>query len=246
MNSCNQKKCRNHVQYRILQALLQLLMNNDVQFVCLWCCALPGFVLQINNLFSLVPISAVIHNKKEKRLIWKAIKYKLDSSSNMQFAFFYPTDIQKNFGKLSDLSKIQKSRKQQRMGGGGRVIFVIVIYENAYKNQYVIQPLLVPIKKIEIFNETEPHKKYLIKNVTNLSPHCRHSNKLRVSSQGKFIYQFLIKIGESGLQHSGKLFMQHCFIQFYYMLLNPLCSLYDSSDICYRRYKKHSKETYKQ
>ena len=69
-------------------------MNNQVQFVCLWCCVPPDFVVQINNFLSLVLFSAVIHQRRGKKLINKTIKYKLDSSSKMQFAFFYPKDIQ--------------------------------------------------------------------------------------------------------------------------------------------------------
>ena len=83
-------------------------MNNQVEFVSLWCFVPLNFVVQINNFFSLVLFSAVIYNRKAKKLISKTIKYKLDSSSKMQFAFFYPKDIQKRSGKLSILSKIWK------------------------------------------------------------------------------------------------------------------------------------------
>ena len=77
-------------------------MNNEVQFVCLWYRVPPDFVVQINDFFSLVLFSAVIHKSRRKKLISKRIKYKLDSSSKMKFVFFYPKDIQK----LSILSKI--------------------------------------------------------------------------------------------------------------------------------------------
>ena len=77
-------------------------------FVCLWCCAPPCFVVQINDFFSLVPFSAVIHKRRGKKLIIKTIKYKRDSFSKMQFAFCYLKDIPKVFGKLSILSKIWK------------------------------------------------------------------------------------------------------------------------------------------
>ena len=43
--------------------------------------------------------SAVIHKRRGKKLISKTIKYELDSSSEIQFAFLYPKDIQKSFGK---------------------------------------------------------------------------------------------------------------------------------------------------
>ena len=72
-------------------------MNNQVQFVCLWCCVPPDFVFQINSFFSLVVYSALIHKTRGKKLISKTIKYKLESSSKMQFAFFYPKDIEKVF-----------------------------------------------------------------------------------------------------------------------------------------------------
>ena len=63
-----------------------MLMNNQVLFVCLWCCVSLDFAIQI-NFFSLVLFSAVIHKRRGKKLISKTIKYKLDSSSKMQFAF---------------------------------------------------------------------------------------------------------------------------------------------------------------
>ena len=40
-----------------------------------------------------------------KKLISKTVKYKLDSSSKMKFAFFYPKDIQKYFWKTIDFVK---------------------------------------------------------------------------------------------------------------------------------------------
>ena len=75
-------------------------MNNPVQFICLWSCVPPDIVVRRNNFFSLVLFSAVTHKRRGKKLISETIKYKLDSSSKMQFAFFCPKDIQKNFGKL--------------------------------------------------------------------------------------------------------------------------------------------------
>ena len=75
---------------------MQLLRNTEVQRICLWCCAPPDFVIQINNVFSLVLFPAVIRKRKGKKLISKTIKYKLNSSSKMQFVFFfYRKDIQK-------------------------------------------------------------------------------------------------------------------------------------------------------
>ena len=84
-------------------------MNNQVQFICFWCCVPSDFVVQINNLFRLVLFPAVIHKRGGKKLVSKMIKCKLDSSSDMQFPFLYPKDIEKFFfGKLSVLPKIWK------------------------------------------------------------------------------------------------------------------------------------------
>ena len=123
MNSCNQK-CRNHVQSKIALTLLQLLMNNHVQFVCLWCCVPLDFVVQINNFFSLVLFSAVIHKRRGKKLISKTIKYKLYSSSKMQFAFFYPKDIHKVFWKT--ISFVENLEMVQIAGGRGHILCIIV------------------------------------------------------------------------------------------------------------------------
>ena len=77
-------------------------MNNQVQFICLWCCVPPDFVVQINNFFNCVIFSTVIHKRRGKKLISKIIRHKLDSSSKMQFAFFDPKNIQKSFWKTID------------------------------------------------------------------------------------------------------------------------------------------------
>ena len=63
-------------------------MNKKVQLVCFWCCAPSHFVVQMNNFFSLVLVSAVILNRRGKQLISKTIKYKLDGYPKMHFAFF--------------------------------------------------------------------------------------------------------------------------------------------------------------
>ena len=80
-------------------------MNNQVQFVFLWCSVPPDFVVQTKNFFSLVLFSAIIQKRREKKLISKAIEYKLDSSSKMQFVFFYLKDIQKAFWKIIDANR---------------------------------------------------------------------------------------------------------------------------------------------
>ena len=68
-------------------------MNNQMQFVCLWCCVPPDFVVQTNHFFGLVLFSAVIHKRRGRKLISKTIHYKLESSSMTQFVFFYLRDI---------------------------------------------------------------------------------------------------------------------------------------------------------
>ena len=72
-------------------------MNNQMQFVCLWCCADFAVQNQFSNSFSLVLFSTPILKRREKELISKTSKYKLDSPSKMQFAFFYLKDILKCF-----------------------------------------------------------------------------------------------------------------------------------------------------
>ena len=94
-----------------------------MQFVCLWCCVPPDFVVQVKNFFSFVLFSTVIH-KRAQKLISKTIKYKLDSSSKMQIALFNPREIQIFFGKLSILLEIWKWLKSQ--GAGGYVLSFIM------------------------------------------------------------------------------------------------------------------------
>ena len=98
-------------------------MNNQVQFTCLWCCILSDFVVQINNFFSLVLFFCVIHKRRGKKLISTTIQYKLGSSSKIQFAVFYPKDIQKFSWKTMDFVKILKM--VQIAGGGGHAFCVI-------------------------------------------------------------------------------------------------------------------------
>ena len=123
MNSYNPKLCRYHVQSKISLPLLQLLMNNKVQFV---------------YFFGLALFSAVIYERRGEKLISKTIKYKLGSSSKMQFAFFYPKDIQNFF--LQNYQFCRKSENKAESWGRG-FIFFTSLYCNAYENRYVI-PLL--------------------------------------------------------------------------------------------------------
>ena len=98
-------------------------MNNQVQFVCFWHNVPPDFAFQIKNVFSLVLFSAVIHKRRGKKLISKTIKYKLGSSSKMQFAFFCNMKTFKFF--LENYQFCQKSgndaNSRGREEGGGAV-----------------------------------------------------------------------------------------------------------------------------
>ena len=105
-------------------------MTNQVQFVCFWCNVPPDFALHIKNVFSLVLFSAVIHKRRGKKLISKTIKYKLGSSSKMQFAFFCNMKTFKFF--LENYQFCQKSgndaNRRGREEGGGQwsgVMFVV-------------------------------------------------------------------------------------------------------------------------
>ena len=93
-------------------------MHNQVQFICLWCCVPPHFVVQINNFFRLTLFSAVIDKRRRKKLIIKIIKYKINSSSEIQFVFFYPKYIQKFFfEKLSSHRKSQNDANSSKARG---------------------------------------------------------------------------------------------------------------------------------
>ena len=108
----------------LLLSLLQLLINNQVQFVCLWWCILPDFVV-MNNFFGLVLFSAVIYIWRGKKLVSKTVKYKLDSSSNMQYAFIYPKNIQKLYRRITDFAENREITLIVRGGrGGGHVLCV--------------------------------------------------------------------------------------------------------------------------
>ena len=94
-------------------------MNNQVQFVCFWHNVPPDFAFQIKNVFSLVLFSAVIHKRRGKKLISKTIKYKLGSSSKMQFAFFCNMKTLKFFWKT--ISFVKNLEMTQIAGGGRKV-----------------------------------------------------------------------------------------------------------------------------
>ena len=115
-------------------------MINQVQFACLWCCVLTKFVVWVSNFTNLVLFSVVIHKTKGKKLISKTIRYKLDSTSKIQFVFFCPKVIQKHFWKTIDF--VKNLEMTQIAAGRGRVIFLASLWRNACENWYVIHHLL--------------------------------------------------------------------------------------------------------
>ena len=125
---------------RSVQNIISIIAVADeysMQFLCIWFCVPPDFVVQINEFFNMVLFSVVIHKRRGKKLISKTIKYKLDGSSKMQIVFFYPKDIQNFFWKLSVLLKIWKWRKQQEAG----CYVLCVIITQHYEDRYVVHSL---------------------------------------------------------------------------------------------------------
>ena len=101
-------------------------MNNQVQFICLWCCVPPDFVVQVNNFFRLTLFSAVIDKRRGKKLIIKIIKYKVNISSEIQLAFFYPKCIQKIFLENYRIVENLKMTQIAARRGGSHVLCVIM------------------------------------------------------------------------------------------------------------------------
>ena len=62
----------------------------------------------------------------------KVIKYKLDSSSRMQFAFLYPKDIKKK--KIWETIDFIKNMKMTQTGEVGRHVLYIIT-THAYENR---------------------------------------------------------------------------------------------------------------
>ena len=110
-----------------------------MKFERLWCCVSPDFVVQIKNFFSLVIFSAVLHKRRGKRLINKTTKYKLDSSSKIQFAYFHPEDIQKVFWKTINFVENLEMTQTAR---GRRAMFFALSGCNMYKYWYVTHHLI--------------------------------------------------------------------------------------------------------
>ena len=60
-----------------------------------------------------------MHKRRGKKTVSKTIKYKLESSSKMHFAFFSPKDIQKffwktiNFVKNLEMAQIEKGEGER-------------------------------------------------------------------------------------------------------------------------------------
>ena len=99
--------------------------HNQVQFVF--------FVVLCSVL--LVLFSAVTYKRRGKKLISKTIKYILDSSRKIQFAFFYPKDIRKLF--LKTVNFVKNLEMTQITGGRG-VMFFTSSWRNAYENRHMI------------------------------------------------------------------------------------------------------------
>ena len=144
--------------------LFQLLMNNLLQFVCLWCCVPPDFVVQINKFFILVLPSAVIHERRGKKLISKTTKYKLDSSSKMQFVFFHPKDLFYFICFihlkicLETIDSVKYLEMTQIVGGRGSCFFVIMT--QCVQKSICDSPLIRKIKnefKMFSFTTTAQH-----------------------------------------------------------------------------------------
>ena len=83
-------------------------------------CAQPDFVVQINNLFSLALFSVVIHKRRGKKMTSKTVKYKLVSSSKMQFACVIP---KKFIIFLENYQFCRKSRNDTNSKGRGVMAF---------------------------------------------------------------------------------------------------------------------------
>ena len=95
--------------------LLPLPMNNQVQFVCLWCCVPPNYVVQV-NMFSSVLFSVVIHKRRRKKL----------TSKTMQFVFFILKTFKNRFCRKpgNDANKKVLGRGREGLGGQGHVLCV--------------------------------------------------------------------------------------------------------------------------
>ena len=86
-------------------------------YVCVVMFRLILSVVQINSFCSFVLFSAVIHKRRGEKLINKILKYKLDRSSKMQFAVFYPKNILHFFWKTIDF--VENLKMTQIAVGGG-------------------------------------------------------------------------------------------------------------------------------
>ena len=119
---------------------MQLLINNQVQFVCSWCYVQPHFIVQIYNFFCLILFSALIHKKRGKKLIRKITKRNLDSSSKMYTLSVFILKSFKLF--LENYQFCRKSGNDANSRGRG-VMFFTSLSRNAYENRYVIHPYTI-------------------------------------------------------------------------------------------------------
>ena len=109
-------------------------MNNQVQFVYLWCCVSPDFVVQINNFFGLLLFSTVILKRRGKKTITKKTKYELGSSSKLQFAFFPQIHSKLFFWKT--INFVENLEMTQIAGGGGDHILCVIMTQCVRKSIY--------------------------------------------------------------------------------------------------------------
>ena len=89
----------------------------------LWCCVPPVLVVQINNFFSLLLFSAVNHKRGGMKLISKRIKYKLDSSWRMYFAFFILKTFKTFLENYQFSQKSENETNSSRRWGEGVMFF---------------------------------------------------------------------------------------------------------------------------
>ena len=162
-----------------------------MRFVCLWCCFPPEIVVQKNNFFSLVLLSALIHKRTRNKLI-RTIKYKIDSSSKMQFTFF----ILKTFknllpSKLKTIDFVENLEMTQVYGdaggGGGGLLLCIIMTQcirklicySLLKSDNQIIPVMLTFRPVQSFekycNNTIPALQQIVRQ-QEVKPFVSHFN----------------------------------------------------------------------
>ena len=134
----------------ISSALFQLLMNNQMQFIFLWSCVPPDFVVQINNFFSLVLFSPVIHKRRGEKQMNKTYKYKLGSSLKIRFTFFYPKDVQNFFLEIYRLCRNSGNEANSRRLGSWEMSAKIDMWFTTW-DKILVKRLIVVRSKVHWF-----------------------------------------------------------------------------------------------